>query len=152
MLYAVFTSQHRIRDRPRFRSLISHRRIHPFSVTPFVSSLLHPPLTTSILRVIYLSEVRDPFTAGVFVHDRPFEVFDLGRLASGFAVAALTALRGFLLLFFPLAFPAGRAVAAVVLPFAAGPQAATLLVLPGRKVFLLVLHSAILKPDLHLLL
>lgn len=159
MLDASFVFQHRVRDRPR--SLISHRCIYPFLVNPFVNLLLHTPLTTSreisrlvlrylILRVIYLPELGDPFATGVLMRDRSFESLDLGGLTSDFAVSALTTLRRFLLLPFPIALPTGRA--AVVLPFAAGPQATTLLALAGREVLLLVLYSAILEPDLHLLL
>lgn len=161
MFYASFASQHRICGCPR--GLISRRRIYPFLVGPFVSFLLHTPLTTSreisrlvfgdlILRVVYLPEFSDPFAADVIVCDRSFETFDLGGFTSGFTVVALTAPRKFFLLFFPIALSTGRALAAVVLSFATSSQAATLLALTGREVLFLVLHSAILKPDLHLLL
>lgn len=165
-LDGVFRASYTPEDRScrlRIRSLIICRYRHLPPLDILLVRLRRTPLAASreisrfvsdrpiLHRLSYSREVRAGPLLGarsVFIRDRSLEALGLGSPL----VALVYRRPPFRVLMFLLAFTAGRVLAAAVLPLAAGPQAAALLVLAGRQILLLVFHAAILEPDLHLLL
>jgi len=158
VLCASYTSEERSCNRLRIRRLIIRNCFHLLSLVASWVGFRQTSLATSgeisrlvadqlILHGIYSRKVKLLFVARFLATDRSL---GLGGIATRFAI--LAALRGRLLVVLLLALPSERLLVATILPFAASPQTATLLVLAGRQVLLLILDPAILEPDLHLLL